>query len=237
MASQNRFAEMPSRPPIPPRDTPAAGAACLPIAAKAPPPDKRLEVTSQLQTASSGIRPWRCPAAAVRTLDEVREAMERDPEAARAAAARLVALLTPQAPDEPPCVRGGLAPWQQRAVDRYMRQRLDAPLRVKDLAEQVALSVSHFCRAFKESFGTTPHLHLTRLRVRWAQRLMLTTADPLSQIALACGMADQAHLSKLFRRTVGESPSAWRRRNGSGEDARARGGLRETHPPVMGEHA
>jgi len=42
---------------------------------------------------------------------------------------------------------------------------------------------------------------------------MLTTEDPLSQIALACGLADQAHLSKLFRRAVGETPSAWRRRN------------------------
>jgi AraC family transcriptional regulator len=42
---------------------------------------------------------------------------------------------------------------------------------------------------------------------------MLTTEDPLSQIALACGMADQAHLSKLFRRGVGETPSAWRRRS------------------------
>jgi AraC family transcriptional regulator len=152
-------------------------------------------------------------AEAVRTLDDVRHAMERDPKAARAAAVRLVTLLNPTAAGEPPCVRGGLAPWQQRAVGRYMRQRLEGPLRVKELAEQVSLSVSHFCRAFKESFGTTPHLYLTRLRVERAQRLMLTTAEPLSQIALACGMADQAHLSKLFRRAVGETPSSWRRRN------------------------
>src|SRR5690606_2306493 len=78
------------------------------------------------------------------------------------------------------------------------------------------------CRAFKESFGTTAHMHIIRLRLELAQRLMLTTDEPLSQIALACGLADQAHLSKLFRREMGETPSAWRRRNLTGAQADAR---------------
>jgi AraC family transcriptional regulator len=33
----------------------------------------------------------------------------------------------------------------------------------------------------------------------------------LSEIAAECGMADQAHLTRLFRGIVGESPAAWRR--------------------------
>jgi AraC-like DNA-binding protein len=40
---------------------------------------------------------------------------------------------------------------------------------------------------------------------------MLTTDAPLGQIAADCGLADQAHFSKLFRRFVGESPGVWRR--------------------------
>jgi AraC-like DNA-binding protein len=40
---------------------------------------------------------------------------------------------------------------------------------------------------------------------------MLTTEDTLSQIAVACGLADQSRLSRVFRRTLGHSPSAWRR--------------------------
>jgi transcriptional regulator GlxA family with amidase domain len=44
-----------------------------------------------------------------------------------------------------------------------------------------------------------------------AQGLMLTTNTTLGQIALECGFADQAHLSRLFQRFVGESPAAWRR--------------------------
>lgn len=171
----------------------------------------------------------RSMADAVVMLDDVRRRIERDPEGARAAALRLVTLLTLPTSGDPPPVRGGLAPWQKRKVDRHIRQSLEQTLRVKDLAEQVSLSVSHFCRAFKESFGASPHLHLTRLRVARAQRLMLTTQDPLSQIALACGMADQAHLSKLFRREMGEPPNTWRRRNRTGAEAQERSGQRIDH--------
>lgn len=113
--------------------------------------------------------------------------------------------------------RGGLATWQERKLDRHLRENLEQPLHVKDMAEQVSLSVSHFCRAFRQSFGITPHSYLIQLRLEVAQRLMLTTREPLSRIALSCGMADQAHLSKLFRRWIGESPNAWRRRNFLGD--------------------
>ncbi len=170
----------------------------------------------------------RSVAEAAAMLDDVRRRIGRDPEGARTVALQLVTLLTSPG-GEPVPVRGGLAPWQKRKIDRYIQQRLERPLRVKDLAEQVSLSVSHFCRAFRESFGASPHLHLTRLRVERAQRLMLTTQDPLNQIALACGMADQAHLSKLFRREVGEPPNAWRRRNRTGAGARGPSGRRINH--------
>jgi AraC family transcriptional regulator len=161
-------------------------------------------------------------------LDDVLDALERNPGGARATALWLVALLIPPAGAGSEGSRGGLAPRQKRKVERYLREHLGHPLPIKELAEQVPLSVSHFCRAFKESFGTTPHMHITRLRVELAQRLMLTTEDQLTHIALTCGLADQAHLSKLFRREVGETPSSWRRRNvvdarGDGSSRRSRG--------------
>jgi len=40
---------------------------------------------------------------------------------------------------------------------------------------------------------------------------MLTTREPLSAIALSCGLRDQSHFTTVFRRIVGETPSAWRR--------------------------
>jgi AraC-like DNA-binding protein len=118
----------------------------------------------------------------------------------------------PRAADRPRA-RGGLAPWQQRKIDRYLRDHLDRAAPLDQLAELVTLSVGHFCRAFKATFGDTPHAYLVRLRLEKAQEMMLATRDPLSQIALATGFADQAHLTKTFRRGVGQTPNAWRRRN------------------------
>ena len=154
------------------------------------------------------------PIEAVTILEDVRRAMERNrPEGARIAALRLVSLLTPSPGAEPVCARGGLAPWQRRKIERYVRENLERPVQIEELALQIPLSVSHFCRAFKETFRNTPHAYLIRLRLESAQEMMLATDEPLSQIALASGFADQAHLSKQFRRVIGETPSAWRRRN------------------------
>jgi len=150
---------------------------------------------------------------AIALLDDVRRSMERDVAAAREAALRLVALFTVPDTAKPTSFRGGLAPWQKRKVDRYLREHLERWVRVDKLAEEVSLSVSHFGRAFKESFGDTPHTYIIRLRLELAQKLMLTTDLPLSLIAPACGFADQAHLSRHFRRRLAETPSVWRRRN------------------------
>lgn len=151
-------------------------------------------------------------ARAAEILDDLGRTIGRDLDAARAAAHQLVGLLS-HAPAQRPAFRGGLAPWQKRKVDAYLADNLERPVHVKALAQAVPLSVSHFCRAFKETYGQTPHAHVMRLRLERAQHLMLTSDEPLSQIALACGLSDQAHLSKLFRRSLGESPSRWRRLN------------------------
>ncbi|MEJ0034515.1 MAG: AraC family transcriptional regulator [Gammaproteobacteria bacterium] len=107
--------------------------------------------------------------------------------------------------------RGGLAPWQIRRVTEFIEEHLSSTIRLQDLAGIARLSHSHFCRAFKESLGHPAHAYVMRRRVQRAQGLMLTTTESLSQIAALCGMADQAHFCKLFRRLVGESPNAWRR--------------------------
>jgi AraC-like DNA-binding protein len=90
---------------------------------------------------------------------------------------------------------------------------LHASLRIDDLAIVAHLSRGYFKRAFKVSFGETPHGYLMRMRVERAQQMMLEGQEPLAQIAMACGLADQAHLSRVFRQATGSSPGAWRRRH------------------------
>jgi len=123
--------------------------------------------------------------------------------------AGVVVPLTSAEPPKP--IRGGLAPWQIRRVTTHIETNLDAAITTKDLAMLVRLSSFHFCRAFRDSFGESPHGYVTRRRIERAQGLMLTTSASLGQIAADCGFTDQAHLSNLFRRFVGESPGVWRR--------------------------
>jgi len=112
--------------------------------------------------------------------------------------------------------RGGLAPWQVRSVTTYIDANLSAPLSCEELARLARLSVSYFARAFKCTFGYSPHVFLMRRRMERAQGLMLETNAPLAQIALDCGFADQAHLSRHFLRLTGERPASWRRARASG---------------------
>lgn len=128
-------------------------------------------------------------------------------------AQRLVALATELLEREAPALpAGGLAPWQARRLRALVETKLGEALSVAELAQSVRLSASYFHRAFKASFGETPHDYILRRRVARAQRRMLETQDPLVRIALDCGLADQAHLCRVFRRYTGESPNAWRRR-------------------------
>jgi transcriptional regulator GlxA family with amidase domain len=132
-------------------------------------------------------------------------------EASLRRAAELLQEMGEMAAMAPQPVRGGLAPWQIRKVTSHVETHLDQPIRNEDLAALVRLNPSHFGRAFRNSFGEPPHEYVIRRRVERAQGLMLSTDAPLSEIALNCGLADQSHLTRLFRRFAGESPRAWRR--------------------------
>jgi AraC family transcriptional regulator len=117
---------------------------------------------------------------------------------------------------EPPRSLGRLAPWQINRVVGFIDANLGNNIQAKDLAALVNLSTSHFFRGFKASVGVTPFEYVSQRRVELALKLMRTTSDPLSQVAVQCGLCDQSHLCRLFRRVMGQTPDAWRRANVSG---------------------
>lgn len=156
------------------------------------------------------------PAEVAVLLNDAKAALQSDRAFARTCVVRALELLREDAAPTPApscCPQGGLAAWQIRRLLAHIEARLDASIRVVDLATLAGLSTSHFSRAFKQSFGQAPMTYVSLQRVRLAQRLLLTTDDSLCQISLACGMCDQAHLTRVFRRLVGDSPMAWRRRH------------------------
>jgi AraC family transcriptional regulator len=107
---------------------------------------------------------------------------------------------------------GGLATWQKTRVAAYIGENIDANICTTDLARLARLSNSHFFRAFRKSFGVPPMAYVAQRRVLRSQELMRNSKASLSEIALACGMCDQAHFTRVFHRAVGLSPGQWRRR-------------------------
>jgi AraC family transcriptional regulator len=107
--------------------------------------------------------------------------------------------------------RGGLAPWQKRRATELLAEHLDGSLRLATLACECGLSVSHFAKAFRQSFRTSPHRYLIVQRVERAKTLLVHSACPLSEVALQAGFADQAAFSRTFGAVVGTPPGQWRR--------------------------
>jgi AraC-like DNA-binding protein len=113
-----------------------------------------------------------------------------------------------------PVVRSGLAAWQRRQATEILRENLDGRVRLADLARTCDLSVSHFARSFKASFGTTCHRWLTQRRIERAQELLSRSELRLADIATLSGFVDQAAFTRTFHRFVGVTPGHWRRENG-----------------------
>jgi len=111
--------------------------------------------------------------------------------------------------------RGGLSgPGQEhRAVARareLLRARYAEDVSLGELAREAGLSPFHLARVFEATLGITPHAYLTQVRVERA-RALLAGPDRLADIAADCGFADQAHLTRLFKRHLGVTPGRFRK--------------------------
>jgi AraC family transcriptional regulator len=147
-------------------------------------------------------------------LNTAKRQLDDNREAARASISRASSLLWVEMHKG----RGGkctprraLLGWQIRLVSDYIDAHLGGRILVSDLSAIVQRSEGHFARAFKRTFGVGPHAYVLRRRIEKASQLMLVSDDSLCEIALACGMTDQAHLCMRFREMTGQTPAAWRR--------------------------
>ncbi len=89
-------------------------------------------------------------------------------------------------------------------------ERLAERITVKHLARGTGLSPAHFSREFKRSTGETPHAFVMRRRLEHAHGF-LSDGGSIAEAALCSGFADQAHLSRLFKRRYFVTPGAFLR--------------------------
>jgi len=113
---------------------------------------------------------------------------------------------------KPPTISlGGLGPSQKRRATELLSENLSGRIRLSELAAECDLSISHFARSFKASFGVSAHRWLVQRRIERAQELLIETHESLADIADQAGFADQASFTRTFHQIVGVSPGRWRR--------------------------
>jgi AraC-like DNA-binding protein len=92
-----------------------------------------------------------------------------------------------------------------RRARAYLRGRWDEPVTLASLSAAAGLSRFELVRRFRQQTGLTPHAFQTNLRVAHA-RALLRSGHPPARVAPECGFADQAHLTRTFKRAVGVTP-------------------------------
>jgi AraC family transcriptional regulator len=150
-------------------------------------------------------------------LETATRELERDREAAKASLVKASYILQSEierCSGASGSRRGGLAGWQIVRVRAYIDNNLHRTIHVRDLSRVARRSPAHFSRKFKLAIGESPHAYVVKRRLEKACQLMISSSEPLSEIALSVGFSDQAHLCRLFRQAFGQSPAGWRRERG-----------------------
>lgn len=107
---------------------------------------------------------------------------------------------------------GRLGPKQRQQIQNFIRDELSSNLALVRLASEVRLTPYHFARAFKATFGTSPHKYILEQRIlAAAEALQRQDRRSIAEIALAFGFSSQSHMTNLMRHRLGTTPGSLRR--------------------------
>ncbi|WP_142781657.1 AraC family transcriptional regulator [Agrobacterium sp. T29] len=109
-----------------------------------------------------------------------------------------------------PARNGGLASANLSRVTQKIDDELDQVVSLQQLADVAGLSVAHFCRAFKQTFGCPPYEFIVQRRIARSKEFLRGSAMSITEIALSCGFSSSSHFANVFRRNVGTTPAHYR---------------------------
>jgi len=100
---------------------------------------------------------------------------------------------------------------QARLARRLLDRGYAAPITIKQLSHEVALSPFHLIRLFRRTYRQTPHQYLIQVRIARAKELLSQSDRSITEICADVGFESLGSFSALFRKSTGISPSAYRR--------------------------
>lgn len=86
------------------------------------------------------------------------------------------------------------------------------PLSTSQLAKDLHCNADYLGRVFRRVFDLTLTEAIHRQRVRAAEKLLLTDAVSLKEVAVRCGFNDAGYFRQIFRKHTGLTPGVWKRR-------------------------
>ncbi len=108
-------------------------------------------------------------------------------------------------------IRGGLASWRLKRALQLIENNGSKIPALSEIAGAVHLHEASFCRAFKQSTGSSPHRYLLAHRINRAKEMMKDPTRTLTDIAFDCGFSSSSQFSVVFKRIVGRPPRQYRR--------------------------
>ncbi len=100
-----------------------------------------------------------------------------------------------------------------KLVKYYVRNNLDKKLTLSDIALNLHCSTVTLTEHFKSEFGITIMEYVTKKRMDLAEKLLITTDEPLAEVATLVGFSDVEYFSRTFKKYHGTAPATWRRAN------------------------
>jgi LacI family transcriptional regulator len=100
---------------------------------------------------------------------------------------------------------------QLRRAMSYLSERMQDPISVGQMCDELRLARRSLERKFKEFYRCTPWEMLCRLRVARAKQLLAQTNHPIGRISDLCGFNDSERMAVVFKRVTGEAPSSFRK--------------------------
>lgn len=100
--------------------------------------------------------------------------------------------------------------FNEHSINAYLEENIETLLTLDDMADYFGLSKFYFAKKFQQLMLKSPIKYFLEMKVQYACKLLDSTNMNIKNIANTVGYEDQYYFSRLFKSTMGLSPTQYR---------------------------